>query len=543
MANFCTLNSLRSSTWTFREGNLQGSARASGDASVIGTLAAASGKFYYEYLYISNKPPSVGWVDTEYYNSRSNSDQLGTSDAVGIGSFRGYASDIYVDNVAYSGGLPISDIGSVVMTAIDLDTKQMWFGRDGIWFFGDPEAGTGGASFAHDGKQLWTPFAADNWGGDVSAARWNFGQYPFKYAPAGFSALSVDNLAEPVMSPQSSLQPEAEFFKAQQYTGNGGTKVVDVGFAPDMVWIKNLSNDFNWRVYDSIRGDSRSLQFNQQNAESTYGDFQFTANGFQFISDTQQSHNSNGDEYIAYSFKAGGTAVINQDGDIDALVSANTQTGLSIIRYFGDGDPGSTVGHGLGTVPSFITCKPVSTTGNWNTRIEGMTSGYNVVLSGNGGQFNTSTNGRNADLTSNTTFGFLNGNSTVNNVNGSGTEFIAYCFAEVEGFSKFGVYRGTSDANGPFVHTGFKPRFVVLKRLASADSWFIWDTIRSPLNPAQNTVRFETNGQAADNSAWLLDIVSNGFKLRNSFSGLNVNDEYYVYMAFAEQPLKYSSAR
>ena len=323
-----------------------------------------------------------------------------------------------------------------------------------------------------------------------------------------------------------SFQPN-DYFNTKLYTGNGSTQAITgVGFQPDWVWLKDRTDGDNHQLYDVVRGVTKSLQANNNNAEITFSDglTAFGADGFTLGSNDQ--HNGSSDNFVSWNWKAGGTASTNSNGSVSASVSASTTSGFSVVKYTnpGSGSP-FTVGHGLGAAPKCIFVKNLASQ-NWGVWHTGL--GFGKYL-----QLNTTVAESAANLvtaTSSTTF------STYYDHHTSGAELIAYCFAPVKGFSKFGVYYGDGSADGPFIYTGFKPGLIILKRAGNAgNNWNMIDSKRNPSNPTDK-ILFPSSADA-DVTTTVADINSNGFKIRLTSSGWNHNQDKFIYLAFAEEPL------
>jgi hypothetical protein len=275
------------------------------------------------------------------------------------------------------------------------------------------------------------------------------------------------------------------------------------------------------------------LLSNDTGAELTDASYTtFVSGGFSVSGNGNEINNSSA-PYIAWCWRAGGAPVSNTAGTITSQVSANTASGFSIVTYTGNGTAGATIGHGLGKAPSVIFPKVRSRSGdNWH--------GYHSALGGTQGILLNSLNAASTDA------GFWNNTAPTSSVitlgtynTFSGQTYVAYCWAEVEGFSKFGSYTGNSSANGPFVYTGFKPRWIMVKESAgtnaASSSWQIFDTARDTYNPCD--FRLQANGSGTEGTAApSFDIVSNGFKLRSSNSNWNETGGTYIYMAFADKP-------
>ena len=323
-----------------------------------------------------------------------------------------------------------------------------------------------------------------------------------------------------------SFQPN-DYFNTKLYTGNGSTQAITgVGFQPDWVWLKDRTDGDNHQLYDVVRGVTKSLQANNNNAEITFSDglTAFGADGFTLGSNDQ--HNGSSDNFVSWNWKAGGTASTNSNGSVSASVSASTTSGFSVVKYTnpGSGSP-FTVGHGLGAAPKCIFVKNLASQ-NWGVWHTGL--GFGKYL-----QLNTTVAEASANLvtaTSSTTF------STYYDHHTSGAELIAYCFAPVKGFSKFGVYYGDGSADGPFIYTGFKPGLIILKRAGNAgNNWNMIDSKRSPSNDVDK-ILFPSSTDA-EVTTTVADINSTGFKIRLTSSGWNHNQDKFIYLAFAEEPL------
>jgi hypothetical protein len=258
----------------------------------------------------------------------------------------------------------------------------------------------------------------------------------------------------------------------------------------------------------------------------------FSSGGFTVGTNTD--YNNLAATYVAWQWKAGGTAVSNTAGSITSSVSANTTAGFSVVTYTGTGSTG-TIGHGLGDAPSMVIFKNRSSAQSWRTYHASV--GVNAYLLLDSTSASTGDSGWTA--TSSTTFS-VNGSGAQYNANTN--TYVAYCFAPVAGYSAFGSYTGNGSADGPFVYLGFRPRWLLIKQTDSAgNNWFIVDTSRNTYNVIAESLL--SNLSDATYSYTVADILSNGFKLRNTGSGINASGGTYIYMAFAENPLKFSNAR
>jgi hypothetical protein len=263
------------------------------------------------------------------------------------------------------------------------------------------------------------------------------------------------------------------------------------------------------------------------------------SNGFTVIGNGGLS-NSNGFTYVGWQWRASNaTAVTNTAGSITSTVSANTTAGFSIVTYTGTGS-NATVGHGLGVAPSMVIVKRRNGgSDNWQGYHISLGKDYTIKLNTTQAQENLSDYWGTGGVTS-TVFGI---NGSYSGINANGGTYVAYCFAPIAGYSAFGSYVGNGVADGPFIYTGFRPRYFILKNITSAQSWSVQDTSRSPYNVG-SAVLLPNSSSAELTGTDFIDIVSNGFKIRHSSSGNNNNSgDTYIYMAVAENPFKFSLAR
>jgi hypothetical protein len=333
--------------------------------------------------------------------------------------------------------------------------------------------------------------------------------------------------------PYTVVDKGSKYFNTITYTGTGASNArTGVGFKPDWVWIKGRSGATDHGLYDAVRGVQKQLESNNTDTETTEatGLTAFGSDGFTVGALAQL--NTSAATYVAWNWLGANTTVSNTSGTITSTVSANTTSGFSIVSYTGNGTGGATIGHGLGSTPKMMIVRNRTVGSNWRI--------YHASLGNTQGmQFDTTAASTNVifwNNTSPTSTLFTVGTGTT--VNSSATTYIAYCFAEVKGFSKFGSYTGNGSADGTFVYTGFKPAFVMVKCSSSDQAgnaiWRMYDILRSP----SNVVDKESNasGSDAEATAVRMDILSNGFKLRSTSTGSNASGATYIYMAFAENP-------
>jgi hypothetical protein len=328
---------------------------------------------------------------------------------------------------------------------------------------------------------------------------------------------------------------------ATTYTGNASiTNIVNAApFKPDLVWIKSRSNAYSHFWCDSVRGVSRYISSNNADVEvydPGYEVTSFNSNGFGLANNS--GTNGNGLTYVGWQWQAGqGTTSTNTTGTITSTVSANATAGFSVITYTGNGSNSQTIGHGLGVTPQFVIFKCRSNNESWNVYQSTIAAGYNLRLNSTSGLFN-----ENNYNTFTSSVISVNGNDPVNH---SAWTYVAYCWAPVAGFSQFGSYTGNGSTDGPFVYTGFRPKFVLFKN-ASGGAWVLMDTSRGLYNEMTGTNALYPNSTVAegnDPSNRQVDFLSNGFKLRCTGGDANGSGNTIIYMAFAENPFKYANAR
>ena len=318
-------------------------------------------------------------------------------------------------------------------------------------------------------------------------------------------------------------------FTTRTYTASGAGSVSDVSFQPDFLWFKNRTVVGNHGLMDSVRGIKKILHSNDTNQEATSpanNDFEtFTSNGFTY--GTSSALDSGSGTPVTWLWKAGGTAVSNTAGSITSSVSANTTAGFSVVTWSGN-NSAETVGHGLSSAPSVVILKWRNGADNWYVQHKSLASTDVIRLD--------ATNAKIASDLFQDTYPTSSVFSIKSGYNLSGRDFVAYCFAEKKGFSKFGSYVGNSSAtDGTFVYLGFKPAFVIIKGATNASSWLIQDNKRQTYNDGSIPL-FKANTTDAEIKIDNFDMLSNGFKCRtsnNDFNGANT----YIYMAFAENPL------
>ena len=494
-----------------------------------------SGKYYVEVKCIAvGARGTIGMYDA---HENGGSTDGGTSNWFAFGYHNGgYSTSWTRPNYSQFGNFQTNEYMTI---AVDMDNGKIWLNRNAAI-----DTTTQAPRFTDvntdDPDRHYTWFYRETSGSPTSTAEFNFGQRPYNFTPPdGFKPLSTNNF--PTQQTPHVINPK-KHFDILTYTGNGATDhdVTGLQFQPDLVWIKSRSQNYsNHGLSDSVRLDSGShpmLYPNLQNAETVGGSYvdvgggstPFLHNGIRVNNNT--SGNNNGDTYVAWCWKAGGGGgVTNNDGSKTVTLSANREAGFSIIEWSGN-DANSTVGHGLGKKPKFFVVKSRTHSQNWFVYHDGTGSTKNPRWNDTASAYTTANIWNNTEPTD--TVLHLGSSS---GVNGAGNSYICYCWAEIPGYSKFGIYRGNNNSDGPYIHLGFRPAWVMIKNVdAGSTEWYILDGARDPDNPVGQYL--SSSSQANEATYVFYDFLSNGFKLRNTGAAQNPNNQNIIYMAFAEQP-------
>ena len=347
----------------------------------------------------------------------------------------------------------------------------------------------------------------------------------------------------------TTIDDPSAYFQIALYTGTSDdsnktiTNDGNSDLQPDWMWIKARSGNYSTRdhaAYDSTRGVSKRLEPNTTDVEATEtSGMAFNSDGFTAIAN--YSINGPSTEYVAWQWKAnGGTTSSNSSGSITSTVQASTTAGFSIVTYTGNGSQGATIGHGLGVVPNVVLVKGRSIGDSWTMLHTGIASDFQtdmIKLDENGAAQDNSVFWNDTAPTS-SVFS-VDGAGGETKVNANGYTYVAYCFANIQGYSKFGSYTGNGSQDGTFVYTGFKPAWIMAKRTDAAKNWYIADTTRSPNNIIKAWLKphsSDAEDDSGDATDVYFDILSNGFKMRQDFSHLNASGAEHIYMAFAEHP-------
>jgi|TARA_B100000085_G_scaffold81907_1_gene73865 hypothetical protein len=550
--NFCTWNPLyNKSTYgghTYSEGNLKVTTPTSNYGSGGTTFAIPpSGKWYAE-VYIENAAGSVGIAlnNPAAYVSGTSGSWYDSTDGIAYYSANGYK---YLNASSSSYGATFA-AGDIIGIAVNTDDNEVTFYKNNSTQGAISKDATGYVFDVGDGSNgagsitVWNFGQDSSFSGAKATANSNAdgnGHGSFAHAPpSGFLALCSQNLPDP------SITDGTEHFNTVLYTAassNGTYNITGVGFQPDFSWVKNRDDVERNLLFDSVRGNtSMTDKFLVSDAISAEGANGVTgttvtvnADGMQIVESSIDSGELyfNSRTYVMWNWKAGGTAASNSDGSITSSVSAGEY--MSICTWTGDGNSGATIGHGLGKVPSMILVKRRNTDLGWTVYHEALGTGSEMYL--NMTQAVTSSN---FWLTSPTTSVFSVSSSDY--INASGDTYVGYVFANLEGACKAGSYVGNGNADGPFIHVGFRVSWIMIRNKDDAgEHWEIWDSVRDPDNVVTKRLRASSTGTEA--SSTFMDFVANGVKLRNTSGGYNSSGKTFIYLAFADQPFKFANAR
>ena len=523
--NYCVVNPLKNDTsFTSTNGNLDVTlANETGGRSCSGTFAISYGKFYWEATVTANAGNRAG---VGIATSETSTANYSGSYSSGY-TYEGSTGDKITNGTSSSYGSTFTT-NDVIGVALDMDNGSLVFYKNGS------SQGT-----AYSGLSgVFNP-RFDNTGNVASTSvsySINFGQRPFAYtAPTGFKALCTTNLPTPTIKKPSTAMDVVT------YTGTGASNSISsLGFSPDLVWIKNRGTTTDHALYDTVRGATIQLSSNTTGAEATSstGLTAFGSSGFTL--GTSSLVNTSGTQYVAWAWDAGSTTSTNNSGTITSTVSVNPTAGFSIVSYTGTG-ANATVGHGLGVAPKMVIIKSRSQGGSaawswvvWHSSFSGLEY---AILNSTAAKASASTIW-NSTAPSSSLFNI--GTDAV--ANSSTVTYIAYCFSEIEGYSKFGSYTGNGSSDGPFVWCGFRPRWVMIKRTDSTGGWTIIDSSRDTYNISGSEIQANTSAAEATGQS-SLDAISGGFKMRNTAIAENASGGTYIFAAFAESPFKYARAR
>ena len=515
----------KNASGSLSNGNLDATINDSSGGYSLGTLGASSGKWYWEATMVSSGDDQGHGIcalpyssSTRPYNTTSAFVYLRSGNKRTNGTNTSYGA-------SYTSG-------DVVGVALDLDAGTLVFYKNGV------SQGTAFTGLSG----LFTAYFADDGAGTAHTATYNFGQRAFAYtAPSGFKALCTTNLPEPTIADGSTAMD------VKLWSGDATAKsITGLGFSPDMVWYKERSSTSSHAIVDAVRGQTNAARViypdrtdAEVTANSTQSVTSLDSNGFTIGTDS--SINESGQTYVAWTWDGGSSTVTNTSGSISSQVRANASAGFSIVTYTGTGSSAS-VGHGLGVAPAFYVTKrrDSSSFGNWTVYHSSIGTQF-LELNGTGAA-GTDANRWSSAATS-TVFNIGSGG----NVNVSGGTFVAYCFAPVAGYSAFGSYVGNNlaDPDQPFIYTGFRPRWLLIRRSNVAAYWNILDTARDSYNVALKELYPNDPDLEQTVGGVRVDFVSNGFKIRvpQNKAAYNASGDTYIYCAFASHPFQTARAR
>ena len=553
--NFCTMNPLVGTDGTLSNGNLYLNS-VSYPANLLGTMGVTSGKWYFEARCTDNYGAydSFGVIVSDNYTYK---DQVGNSITESISWHQ--LDTVRIDGSDQGTTTPslYNTATKIVGCALDLDNNKVYFHGNNTYVNShNPSTGSGGFSIPSgmQGKHF-LPMMGTNAVGAAALRRANFGQDSsfggdetaqgnadgnghgdFYYAPpTGFLAMCSANL--PVSADIDPAQTDDDYpskqFGVVTYTGTGSaTTISGLGFKPDLIWAKRTDSSQRHYLVDSNRGFTKYLHSEDTYSEggpSSTGITSANSDGF-VIGGGLDYVNYSSATYVAWCWRAnGGTTSSNSNGSITATVQANTAAGFSIATYTSPGSgTNHTVGHGLSDV-DFIITKDRSSTFNWYC-------------------FHKSVPDKTYRLNTGAEFSYSNwsmGSSTWGSEDGythnSTDDFVAYCWQNVEGFQKFGTYVGNGNSDGPFIYTGFRPRLIFTLQKNSTSGWRVRDTARDTKNPSDSIVWWNRSDRQYDSSGYNFDILSNGFKVRNTGSDFNTSGTTYLFGAWGDVPFKYNN--
>lgn len=526
--NYCTISpfqlAVSGALFSLANGNLDYSCPSSsgngGRMLARGTHALHTGKTYWE-ITVTSTNPSIGICDT---GRATDSYGAGTN----LKTITVFSSGTTIDGTSatYSGSSWSFTTNDIIGFAFDGTAMTLGCYKNGALI---------GTFSGIDNTITWLPLFSLNTSAASNSMIVNFGQRPFAYtAPTGFKALCTTNL------PQPTIQQPNRAFDVVTYTGNGSARsITGLGFSPDLLWFKDRDSGTSFHgIFDSIRGSTRVISSNLTSAEATVTDelTSFNADGFSLGISSNGYANFNTRRYVAWAWDAGEASSTNTAGSVTSTVRVNAQAGVSIVSFTANASNTFTVGHSLGVAPKMIITKGRNQAYNWIVYHSSIGAGNFLWL-----------NSTNASAASSLPWAGTSPTSSVFSSSGNGTYYnngdtlIAYCFAEVEGFSKFGSYTGNGSADGPFVWCGFRPRWVMIKRANGIGDWYIIDSVRGLINVVNPYLLANKSNIEATDLSW--DILSSGFKLRSIYSEINNSGDSFIFAAFAESPFKYARAR
>ena len=539
-SNYCTFNELTdnvASGTDLSNGNLTITNTADYWSSIQGTLGADTGKFYYEVVCGPSGDQTrwgAGWSPKEN-NPRSDGPSK-FNDGFFAYSQNPLTHYVTTNLIGAPGtnnesinGSPAFTPDDVLQIAIDFDAGKIWYGINNTYVnnssgnAGNPATGANALVTFTANTLMFPKFVSNRT--DLTV---NFGQEAFRHLPpSGFLPVSTNTVNKsPFIRPQ-------KHFDVILYTGQNTSSLYNVTgleFSPDLVIGKTRTTSMDNIFIDTVRGNDKQINCPDNSAEVTRGSaaYRFLKDGFAVAT---AGNMNNPQDYTAACWKAGGPAVTNTDGTISAQVSANVEAGFSIIKYTASASGGGTVGHGLSKKPEIQWTKNLNKSQDWAVQF----TSKSPVNSGSNDNFymflnTTAARGDTSEYFTATT------NKSPEGSGSNGDSIIIYTWHSVPGYSKIGMFMGNNSSSGPFVYCGFRPAWVIWKRSNGTENWVIVNNKTSPINPVDLFLRMDETSTESSGAA-TCDFVSNGFTLRNSDTKSNANGDYYLFMAFAEQPL------
>ena len=520
--NYCTLNPLKNNQ-TLSNGNLDVVGGSSWQRSV-GTIGMYSGKYYWEYTITASDEHliGVGPPDMQLSGNLGAGDPPGSGYGTELGFVNGTGANGSWSNTGSSGA------GDVIGIAFDADNGNMYVYKNG--------SALNGGIASHTGLVMpQIPVVSLN--GSSRSGTINFGQHPFAYTPpTGYVSLCTTNLPDPTIADGSTA------FDALLYTGDGQSSkaVTGYGFSPDFLWIKERSSTSDHGLWNTVVGSGKYMSSNLTAAEYATTTELSSIDSAGFTVGSSGMTNQSSQTYVAWAWDAGSSTASNTDGSITSSVRANPSAGFSIVSYDYPASGSFTVGHGLNVAPAFIIIKNRNRATSWFVYHSAATSKDQYLILSGTNAVAASTNFWGTNAPTSTVFG-----STVGVTGIDTDESIAYCFAPVAGYSAFGTYTGNGSSDGPFVFTGFRVAWLMIKNAStSGETWTIYDSTRDVDNTAkQRLLPNSSDAESVGSSARFKDLLSNGFKIRGTSGEQNTSGDVYIYAAFAEHPFKTARAR
>ena len=524
--NYCTLIPLKNAQ-TLSNGNLDVVGGSSWQRSV-GSLGMFSGKYYWEYTITASNEHliGVGPVDMQLSGNLGAGSPPGSGYGTELGFVNGTGANGSWSNTGASGA------GDIIGIAFDADNGNMYVYKNGT-------ALNGGIA-SHTGLVMpQIPVVSLN--GSSRSGVINFGQRPFAYTPpTDYVSLCTTNLTDPTISDPSTAMD------ALLYTGDGQSSkaVTGYGFSPGFLWIKERSSTSDHGLWNTVVGSSKYLSSNSTAAEFTTTTELNSIDSAGFTVGSSSMTNENSQTYVAWAWETGDTTTtVAKDANGTNLPGAtceyraNTTNGFSVVKV---ADPQSNEArvHGLGVAPDFFICKSTASADSWHTYWKVLGRSYYINLNGTGP---ASSSDQFGSQEPDSTYFYVKSN-TGSGANKSGG-MVYYLWNAVNQYSAFGEYLANGNADGPFVFTGFRPKWILFKMRSGSGNWRLMDTSRDLINPCDAQLYPDNTDAESSSTAHEVDYLSNGFKVVTSHPAMNSSGQYYLYAAFAEHPFKSARAR